>query len=73
MVSLTQGVFRWRRSLKQRTQCAVSPPSTGTHHSHIILLAVCRVRAGDALCGDGSTGLGRHGIHSSPGGKHTES
>lgn len=70
MVSLTQGVFRWPRPLKQRAQCAVSPPSPRTHHRHIILLAVCRVSAGDALCRDGTTRLGRHGIHGSPGGKH---
>lgn len=70
MVSLTQGVFRWPRPLKQRAQYAVSPPSPRTHHRHIILLAVCRVSAGDALCRDGTTRLGRHGIHGSPGGKH---
>lgn len=36
-------------------------------HSHIILLAVCRVGAGDALCGDRTTMLGGHGVHSSHG------
>ena len=61
------------RSLKQRTQCAllISPAATGTYHSHIILLAVCRVGAGDALCGDRTTMLGGHGVHSSPEAKQT--
>lgn len=77
-VSFTQGAVRKHgtqtsRSLKQRTWCpiAISPPATGTHHSHIILLAVCRVSAGDALRRDGSTMLGRHGVHSRPEAKQT--
>lgn len=49
-----------------------SPPAdTGTHHSHVILLAVGGVGAGDALCRNGSTVLRRHGIHGSPEAKHT--
>lgn len=61
----------WSRWSKQRMQCALSPSDVGTHHSHIILLAVCRVGAGDALCRNGSTRLGGHGIHSSPEAKQT--
>ena len=49
----------------------ISPPAIGTHHSHIILLAVCRVGAGDALCRNGSTVLGGHGVHSGPEAKQT--
>lgn len=77
-VSLTQGPVskhgtQTSKSLKQRTQCliVISPPAIGTHHSHIILLAVCRVSAGDALCRNGSTMLGRHGVHSRPEAKQT--
>lgn len=77
-VSFTQGAvskcgMQTSRSLKQRTQCAllISLPATGTYHSHIIFLAVCRVGAGDALCGDRSTMLGGHRVHSRPEAKQT--
>lgn len=58
----------------KRTQCVLPwlpPAATGTHHSHVILLAVGGVGAGDALCRNGSTVLRGHGIHGSPEAKHT--
>lgn len=57
----TKQKFHSHTMNKQRQPSSVD---AGTYHSHIILLAVSRVRAGDALCGDGSTGLG--GVHSRP-------
>lgn len=52
------------KRVPQSESCDASPG--GTHHSHVVLLAVCRVGAGDALRGDGATTLRRHRVHGGP-------